>query len=92
MKKDSSANYEWTTSAHRDNLNPYVCKGEVGGWKDYITAEQAAILDSNYEKRLRQLALNLKFRSINSYCNSCKHILTLIKLIASCKSCFPRYD
>ena len=60
MKKDSSANYEWTTSAHRDNLNPYVRKGEVGGWKDYITAEQAAILDSNYKKRLKAVGLELE--------------------------------
>jgi hypothetical protein len=59
MKKDSSANYEWMAAAHRDNLNPYLRKGEVGGWKDYITSEQAAILDSNYEKRLKTVCLDI---------------------------------
>ena len=61
MKKDSSANYEWMNHIHRDNLNPYVRKGEVGGWKDCITSEQAAVLDSDYEKRLKAAGLNLEF-------------------------------
>ena len=59
MKKDSSANYEWMVGAHRDNLNPYLRKGEVGGWKHYITSEQAAIFDSNYEKRLKIVGIDI---------------------------------
>ena len=34
----------------------------MGGWKDYITTEQAAILDSNYEKRLKAFGLELQFK------------------------------
>ena len=61
MKKDSTANYEWMNHIHRDNLNPYLRKGEVGGWKDYLTSEQAAIIDSIYEKRLKPVGLDLEF-------------------------------
>ena len=46
MKKDSSANCEWMHDSHWTDLNPYLRKGEVGGWKDYFTPEQVARLDS----------------------------------------------
>ena len=62
MKKDSSANYEWMNHIHRDNLNPYVRKGEVGGWKDYFTPEQAAKLDAVYQARLQAVGLDLEFQ------------------------------
>ena len=60
MKKDSSANCDWMISAYRNNLNPYMRKGEVGGWKDYITSEQAAMLDSIYEKRLKAVGIDFE--------------------------------
>ena len=49
---------------HRDNLNPYLRKGEVGGWKDYFTYEQSAIIDSIYEKRLKPVGLDLEFLNV----------------------------
>ena len=63
MKNDSSANYEWMSNAHRDNFNPYVRKGEVGGWKDHFTSEQAARLDAIYQERLKAVGLDLEFQS-----------------------------
>ena len=64
MKKDRSANCEWMMNkVYRDNLNPYMRKGEVGGWKDYITSEQSALMDSVYEKRLKAVGLELEFTS-----------------------------
>ena len=62
MTKDSSANYEWKSHIHCDNLNPYVRKGEVGGWKDYFTPEQAARMDAIYQARLKEAGLDLKFQ------------------------------
>ena len=34
----------------------------MGGWKDYITTERVAMLDSNYEKRLKAVGLELQFK------------------------------
>ena len=62
MKKDNTANYEWMNHAHLDNLNPYMRKGEVGGWKDYFTPEQAARLDAIYQARFKVVGLNLEFQ------------------------------
>ena len=63
MKKDSSANYEWMSSTLRGN--PFVRKGEVGGWKDYFTSEQAARLDAIYQERLKTIGLDLEFQLAN---------------------------
>ena len=62
MKKDSTANYyEWMNHAHLDNLNPYVRKRVVEGWKDYFTPEQAARLDAIYQARFKVVGLDLEF-------------------------------
>ena len=44
------------------DLNPYLRKGEVGGWKDYFTPEQVARLDAIYEARLKAAGLDLEFQ------------------------------
>ena len=62
MKKDNLANYDWMNHIHRNNLNPYVRKGEVGGWKDYFTPEQAAKLDAVYQGKLKAVGLDLDFQ------------------------------
>ena len=41
-------------------MNPYLHKGEVGGWKDYFTPEQTAQLDAVYQARLKAVGLELK--------------------------------
>ena len=62
MKEDSSANFEWMCSDHRSNQNPYVRKGEVGGWKSFFTSEQNARMDAIYRKRLTGTGLDLEFQ------------------------------
>ena len=62
MKKDSTANHEWMNHLHHDDLNPYLRKGEVGGWKDYFTPEQAGRLDAVYQARLKAVGLELEFQ------------------------------
>lgn len=61
MKEDSTANYEWMSSSHRSNQNPYLRKGKIGGWKNYFTSEQSARLDAIYERRLKAAGLDLEF-------------------------------
>ena len=61
VKKDSTANNEWMCNTHWNNLNPCLCKGEVGGWKDYTTPEQATRLDAIYQARLKAVGLDLEF-------------------------------
>ena len=41
MKSTATANYSWIPSVvYTPNaVNPFMRKGEVGGWKSYFTAE-----------------------------------------------------
>ena len=52
---------------HRNKQNPYLREGSLGVWKDYITSEQAAILDSNYKMRLKIVGLDLEFLDGNTH-------------------------
>ena len=57
----------WMRNTHRNNLNPYLRKGEVGGWKDYFTCEQATWLDAIYQARLKEVGLDLNFSDQNDW-------------------------
>ena len=39
MKKDSTANYEQSRKFKAPTRTDFICKGEIGNWKNYFTPE-----------------------------------------------------
>ena len=63
MKSTATANYSWIPSVvyTPDAVNPFMRKGEVGGWKSYFTAEQSAEFDAVYETKMKDTGLDFTF-------------------------------
>lgn len=47
------ANMAWISIFNDNGKSTFLRKGEVGDWKNYLTAEQSAQLDAIFEERLQ---------------------------------------
>ena len=54
MKKDTTTNFSWS-SFHQKEGTEFMRKGIVGDWKNFLTAEQSAEVDSICAERLNGL-------------------------------------
>lgn len=58
MKNNPVANYSWDN--RREGSQPFLRKGEIGDWKNYLSISQSARLQEKCE-RLEKLGLLLNF-------------------------------
>ena len=56
MKNDNTANYSW----HIREL-PFMRKGEVGDWKNFLTPEQSAEMDALCAERLKDTDITFEY-------------------------------
>ena len=61
MKDDNTANYSWYKIHHKENAAPFMRKGSVGDWKNFLSAEQSAEIDAICADRLKDTGLNFRF-------------------------------
>ena len=62
MKNNPMTNYEWLPKELiNPELNPFVRKGIVGGWKEWFSAEQSAQFDALYAQKFESVGLKLNF-------------------------------
>ena len=61
MKDDNTANYSWNKIHHKENAAPFMRKGSVGDWKNFLSAEQSAEIDAICADRLKDTGLNFRF-------------------------------
>lgn len=53
MKKDNTVNYSWVKEfSNEKGESLFIRKGIVGDWKNFLTVEQSAEIDSLCQKRL----------------------------------------
>ena len=53
MKKDNTANYSWQVMFQKEGVQPFLRKGIVGDWKNFLTAEQSMQIDAIYAEKLK---------------------------------------
>lgn len=53
MKKDDTANYSWQEMFQKQDVQPFLRKGVVGDWKNFLSAEQSAQMDAICAERLK---------------------------------------
>ena len=58
MKNDNTANYSWD-KAHQKQ--PFLRKGIVGDWKNFLTPEQSAEIDAICSERLKGTGLTFEY-------------------------------
>ncbi|XP_077359111.1 sulfotransferase 1 family member D1-like [Festucalex cinctus] len=62
MKENPMVNYTFIPKTVFDqSISRFMRKGDVGDWKNYLTAEQSAEFDEDYEKKMKQV--NIPFRT-----------------------------
>ena len=63
MKANPNTNFSWfpATVYALKEINPFVRKGIVGDWKNHFTAEQSALFDAVYQKKMKGTGLNFEF-------------------------------
>ncbi len=59
MSKDDTANNSYRIS--NPGATPFLRKGEVGDWRNYLTAEQSAEIDQLCEEKLKDTGLVFDF-------------------------------
>ena len=58
MKNDNTANYSWNKAHHK---SPFMRKGIVGDWKNFLTPEQSAEIDAICSERLKGTGLTFEY-------------------------------
>ena len=61
MKDDKTANMTWAEVFNDGGKSTFMRKGEVGDWKNYLTAEQSAQLDAICAERLQGTGLEFDY-------------------------------
>ncbi len=61
MSKDNTANYSTSSSIVYPGSTPFMRKGEVGDWRNHLTAEQSAEIDQLCEEKLKDTGLVFDF-------------------------------
>ena len=61
MKKNPTANYEWSKAQQKENATPFLRKGIVGDWKNFLSAEQSAEVDRICAERLKDIGLEFEY-------------------------------
>lgn len=57
MKKDNTANYAWQEMFRDEKTPPFLRKGVVGDWKNFLSPEQSAEMDAICAERLEGTGL-----------------------------------
>ena len=61
MKRDPTANNEWTRAQQKENAAPFMRKGIVGDWKNFLSPGQSAEVDRICAGRLKDIGLEFEY-------------------------------
>ena len=61
MKEDDTVNYSWSIFHQKEGAAKFLRKGIVGDWKNFLTAEQSAEIDSICAERLKDTGFIFRY-------------------------------
>ena len=61
MKLDKTANKSWTRVHRQEEVLSFLRKGVVGDWKNFLSPEQSAQIDSICAERLKDMGLEFEY-------------------------------
>ena len=61
MKLDKTANKSWTKVHRQEEVPSFLRKGVVGDWKNFLSPEQSAQIDSICAERLKDMGLEFEY-------------------------------